>query len=280
NRLNFRSNLDFQLTPTTKLQTNLGGSYGVRKTPWGGGNDYGFWIAAYNNSPDAFIPRYSDGTWGYHNPSEQAALNSIRILSVSGAEYRTTARISTNFALEQKLDMLVKGLSFKGTLAIDNTFVEFGRGVNDLYNAFQQKWIDPETGQVFYEEAFDPNTRFDFQDQSSSWVTSGGAIGGDQRRMFYQGQLNYTTTVADEHNITAMGSLCRQPDAQGNQIPRYREDWVFRTTYNYKNKYLIEYNGAYNGSEKFGPGYRFAFFSSGGLGWTVSEESFMQTLPF
>lgn len=283
NRLNFRSNLDFQLTPTTTLQTNLGGSYGVRKSPWGGGNEYPFWIAAYNNSPDAFIPRYSDGTWGYHNPNVQAGLNSVRILSLSGVEYTTTTRLSTNFVLDQKLDMLVKGLSVKGTVAVDNTFIEADRGINDLYNAFQEKWIDPETGQVFYEEAFDASTRFDFYDQGASWAPTGGSISefnGDLRRIFYQGQLNYSTTVAEKHNVGVMGLFSRQEDAMGRQIPQYREDWVFRATYDFNNKYMVEYNGAYNGSEKFGPGYRFAFFSSGGLGWTISEEKFMQSLSF
>ncbi|MGE8243850.1 MAG: SusC/RagA family TonB-linked outer membrane protein, partial [Sphingobacterium sp.] len=55
---------------------------------------------------------------------------------------------------------------------------------------------------------------------------------------------------------------------------------VFRTTYNYKNKYMLEYNGAYTGSEKFAPENRFAFFNSGGIGWLVSEEEFMKPLSF
>jgi hypothetical protein len=63
-------------------------------------------------------------------------------------------------------------------------------------------------------------------------------------------------------------------------IPSYREDWVFRTTYNYAGKYSIEYNGAYNGSEKFGEDFRFQFFSSGGVGWMISEESFMKPIKF
>jgi hypothetical protein len=46
-RLNVRSNLDFQLTPTTLFKTNLSGSYGVRKSPWGfTGSEYGAWIDA------------------------------------------------------------------------------------------------------------------------------------------------------------------------------------------------------------------------------------------
>lgn len=288
NRLNFRSNLDFQLTPTTTLQTNLGGSYGIRKSPWGGGNDYSFWLAAYSNAPDAFIPQYSDGTWGYHNPNGQAALNSVRILSLSGVEYTTTTSLSTNFVLDQKLDMLVKGLSVKGSLAVDNTFIEEDRGINDLYNAYQEKWIDPETGQVYYGETYDVNTGFDFYDQGASWDPTGGVISSFKSRLYYQGQLNYANTFAKKHNVGLMGLFSRQKDASGDNlqnnsgigVPRYREDWVFRATYNFNEKYMVEYNGAYNGSEKFGPGYRFEFFSSGGLGWAISEENFMKSLSF
>jgi hypothetical protein len=42
----------------------------------------------------------------------------------------------------------------------------------------------------------------------------------------------------------------------------------------------IEYNGAYNGSEKFAPEYRFAFFQSGGVNWIVTNEKFMESIKF
>ena len=45
-------------------------------------------------------------------------------------------------------------------------------------------------------------------------------------------------------------------------------------------RYFFEANGAYNGSEKFGPDYRFAFFPSLSLGWMISEEKFMKKLKF
>src|SRR5690606_19144806 len=99
NRLNVRSNLDFQLTPTTKFSTNLAGSHGVRKSPWGGGNDYAFWIAAYTVAPDLFYPRYSDGTWGYYPNDTQAGINSAKVLAVSGIQYTTTNRITSDFTL-------------------------------------------------------------------------------------------------------------------------------------------------------------------------------------
>ena len=55
---------------------------------------------------------------------------------------------------------------------------------------------------------------------------------------------------------------------------------MFRTTYNYAMKYFFEANGAYNGSEKFGPEHRFAFFPSFSLGWMLSEEKFMKKIKF
>jgi TonB-linked SusC/RagA family outer membrane protein len=51
-----------------------------------------------------------------------------------------------------------------------------------------------------------------------------------------------------------------------------------RTTYAYNNKYLIEANFGYNGSETFDPDKRFGFFPSFGAGWIISEESFFKPL--
>ncbi|WP_207427822.1 TonB-dependent receptor [Pedobacter sp. SYSU D00535] len=283
NRINVRSNLDFQLTPSTVFKVDLGGTYGIRKTPWQGGNDNTFWQAAYTNAPDAFMPLYSNGLYGFAGPGG-AGTNSIRALAVSGLQYITTATIMSNFVLEQKLDKLLNGLNFRGTVSLDNRFREIDRGINDLNNDAQQFYIDPRTGQVSYSRDFDTNSRFDYF-EPLAWTSGVGSIdnsrqNGTQRRLYYQGQLNYARTFARDHNLTLMGVFSRQEDARGSIIPIYREDWVFRTTYNFKNKYLLEYNGAYNGSEKFGPGYRFAFFSSGGLGYVLSEENFMKSLKF
>lgn len=282
NRLNMRNNLDFQLTKSTSLKANVAGSRGVKKMPWGANNgDYNYWISAYSTAPNVFMPQYSDGTWGYHAPNVQRGLNSARILAMSGVSYTTTNRITTDFTLNQDLSRLVKGLSAGGTVALDNTFVEGNRGVNDLYNDVQSKWIDPKTGKTVYQIAYDATNRFDFQN-SINWAVSPGSVQNwaTYRRLFYQAKLDYNTTIADKHTITGMGLFNRNQVATGSEIPFNREDWVFRTTYNYANKYIVEYNGSYNGSSKFGPGYRFAFFQSGGLGWTMSNENFMKPLTF
>ncbi|MBL3657227.1 TonB-dependent receptor [Fulvivirga sp. 2943] len=281
NRLNVRSNLDFQLTSSTKLSVGLAGSYGVKKSPWGAiGSEYGMWIAAYSNAPDAFLPQYSDGSWGYYAPNQGKAENSVRTLAISGVQYRTTTRLNTNFTLEQDLDKLLKGLDIRATIALDNSFLEGDRGINDLNNDNQQKWIDPVTGLATFKNSYDNNNRFDFQ-EGVKWSAAPGTVldYASYRKLFYQLQLNYKVTLADRHDVTLMGLFNRNENATGSEIPHYREDWVFRTTYAFDSKYMLEYNGAYNGSEKFSRDNRFAFFSSGGLGWIISKESFMESIP-
>lgn len=278
NRLNVRTNLDFQFSPTTTFKVNLAGSHAVKKSPWGAsGGEYTIWDAAYSTAPDVFLPYYaSDNSWGFYSPNTGQASNSVRNLAISGVQYVTTTRLTTDFTLNQNLDMLVKGLNVTGTIALDNSFVEGDRGVNDLFNNTQQKWIDPVTGLATYTQTYDIN-RFDFQ-EGVKWTPSAGEVRdwSTYRRLFYQGQINYALTLGTKHDITAMGLFNRNEGATGSEVPRYREDWVFRTSYGYAGKYFAEYNGAYNGSEKFAAGNRFAFFSSGGLSWVVSKEGFMK----
>lgn len=284
NRINVRSNLDFLLTKTTLFKVNLAGSSGAKKSPWNqtSSSDWGTaqqWAGAYNIAPDVFLPQYADGAWGYY-PNISNVSNSARLLALSGVMTSTTTRINTDFILDQNLDFITKGLKLKGTVSWDNTFVEINRGINDLYNDAQQKWIDPDTGVVSYKQDYDNNNKFDFM-QGVLWRTSGGEVQNTatQRNIDYQLQLNWARDFGS-HGITAMGLFSRKERAIGSMIPSFREDWAFRTTYNFASKYFLEYNGAYNGSERFSSEYRFAFFNSGALGWMLSQENFMKPLAF
>ncbi len=50
----------------------------------------------------------------------------------------------------------------------------------------------------------------------------------------------------------------------------------FRVNYNYKDKYLLEINGRYDGSSKFPKDSRFGFFPSVSAGWNITQEKFME----
>lgn len=282
NRVNVRSNLDFNITKTTVFKVNIAGSNAKRTTPWSNtvNSDWQIsqqWSGVYNISPDAFLPKYSDGSWGYL-PGSTNVTNAAQTVALGGTQEVTTTRINTDFVLEQNLDFITKGLSARGLISWDNVFVESGRGINDLYHDPQLKWIDPETGAVNYKQAYEAYDRFDYV-RGNEWNTQGGSVNdwSTQRNLNYQVQMNWARSFG-QHDVSAMGLFGRQEYAVGSMIPTYREDWVFRTTYAYANRYFFEYNGAYNGSEKFSSDNRFAFFNSGAIGWMVSEEPFMKWL--
>jgi TonB-linked SusC/RagA family outer membrane protein len=283
-RINVRSNLDFTLTKTTTFKMNIAGSSATRKTPWGQSDDSTWavaqqWAGVYNIAPDVFMPVYSDGTWGYY-PKAVNVTNSAESIALSGVMKTTTTRINTDFTLEQDLGFITQGLKANAMISWDNLFKENNRGINDLYNSAQHKYIDPLTGEVYYKTAYDADSKFDYQ-QGVLWNIMSGEVDNNstQRHLNYHVQL-YWGRKFGLHDVTAMGLWSRQEDATGSEVPHYREDWVFRTTYNFANRYFIEYNGAYNGSEKFSKDNRFAFFNSGAIGWMVSEEKFMKNIKW
>jgi len=280
-RVNVRSNMDFTLTKTTTLRMNLSGSHGVKKGTNFNAYENLVWSAFYGISPDAFRPKYSDGSFGFYHPNPtQAATNSMENLSVSGVGYETTDRLNTDFTLEQDLGFLLKGLSTHAKLAFDNSFQEVNRGIDDTndWEDNAHKWIDPETGLVYTDVTVDGNNKFDYQN-NIAWMTGAGTVNNGQtyRRMNYSAQLNYNNTFGD-HTLGLMGDFSREQYSRGSNLPIFRENWVFRTTYDYRKRYMLEYNGAYNGSEKFSSENRFAFFQSGALGWMFSEEPFIKNL--
>ena len=280
NRINVRSNLDFQLTKTTTLKANLAGSHGIRKSPYG--LDKGSWAetqlwqAAYSAPHDTFLPQYSDGTWGYFPKDDQGSPNSVTNLALHGEQSTTTTRINTDFTLEQDLSFITKGLKASALVSWDNVFVEASRGIDDLDHAAQYKYIDPITGEVTYKQKPGGKNNFDFV-ETIAWKTDAGALNNNltQRNLFYQAQL-YWGRKFGKHDVTAMGVFNRSERATGSEFTNYREDWAFRTTYNYDDRYMFEYNGAYNGSEKFSKDNRFAFFNSGAIGWNVANEKWFK----
>ena len=281
-RLNVRSNLDFQITKTTQFKVNLAGSNAQKKSPrFYYTNDGEFfqqqkWAGAYGMAPNLFPVQFSDGTWGYY-PLTSNIENSPQSVATSGYELNTITRIFTDFALEQNLDFVTKGLIARGTISWDNNFTEGSRGISDLHQV-KQGYILPEDGKLIMNSKCETDTKtgFDFYEERG-WSTQAGSISSTSRATEMSLQLFWGRQFG-KHNVTAMGNWKRRINASGSELEWRREDWVFRTTYDYAGKYFAEFNGAYNGSQKFSPDNRFAFFCSGAAGWMISEEPFMRKL--
>ena len=268
-RLNYRSNLDFNITKTTKLSVNLSGSYSKKTAS--PADDVRLYLSLYNIAPDLFYPRYSDGSYGFAPVTDQGLSNSLYYYTSQGMNTTHGFRLNTDFALEQKLDFITKGLVFNGRFTLDNTMTGT-QNIDDMDNLIQKRYnID---GVAEYKYPTADNT---YAYVIEPWILSNFDVGGNKnRRMEYQMTLNYNRTFAGKHNVGGLLLFKRQKYTAGSAFATRYEDIVSRLTYNYNSKYFIEANGAYNGSELFGPGYRRELFPSLALGWVISNENFMK----
>ncbi|MFD2727599.1 SusC/RagA family TonB-linked outer membrane protein [Hyunsoonleella rubra] len=270
-RFNFRSNIDFNITNTTELSVNLAGFYGIRETPGAIGNvANGLYLIA----PSLYTPVYPDGLYGNPFSYFNTYVNSVETLQANGYDTFRTFRVNTDFILKQKLDFITEGLSFQARFSLDNE-QRSRQDLNDggvTYRVYNGDEAIPQPPRN--------ENRFDFVRRPWNLETLEVEDNRRRRRMVYDFSLNYNRTFAEKHNLTALFLVRRQESASGSgglsAFPRYREDWVGRVTYNYDSRYFLDINGAYNGSEKFGPGFRFDLFPSIAAGWTVSNEAFME----
>jgi len=296
NRLNIRTNFDFKLTETTDLAANIAGYYGISAGPRTGSGSTGklYAIRLPGNSP---IAVYEDGTPGVSLEAETGS-NPYRMLNYTGVDTWPRSFLNMDYTLNQKLDFITKGLSLSGKLAYDNYFANNGARITD--NSHIPKEIDKEFyvlgGYYDYEtETYmldgEPANMADWTQYSQAGTTIYGVekqpnnygteevdAGSARRDLYYQVKIDYAREFAGVHNITAMAMFSRTKQETGSGWPRKREDWVGRITYDYDSRYLLEVNGAYNGSEKFGPDYRFDLFPSVAGGWILTNEDFMKSI--
>ena len=270
-RYNFRTNLDFNLTKTTQFKVNLSGYYGKQQQPGSGIGPIAGGI--YRHSPTS-LPIYPDGIFASdETTSDQYGTNVFRVLQISGIKSTGRTSLTSDFEINQKLDFITKGLSAKAKYSFDNYFTTSGVDITDNENVVTKRFDIPTNTWV----TTTPTIGTDGFDvfPTPLGYNSESVGGGTQRRVYYDLSLNYNRSFG-KNNIGALALFSRQEAVTGTAWPMKREDWVARLTYSYDEKYLAEINGAYNGSDQFGPGHKFALFPSIALGWRLSEEKIIK----
>src|SRR3546814_226879 len=300
NRFNFRSNIDVNLTNTTKVKLNFSGYYSQKNTNYNNEGstsraDQWMWAATYFLAPNLYLPMYEDGRWGAYQEGGNNTVNPLAVVYNIGIRETRSTQLNSDFHVEQNMDFLTEGLKVVGSLFYDNSIRSEG-GIFDVQNSIRPgeartnvpfKQIYPMLYEGPDQDPIEYTLLLPIGDEEYDWVlrpwsVRQESIGADNwssyipitRRLMYQFQMQYARTFFDVHSVSAMGVFKREEYARGSMFKNFREDWVFRATYDYDTRYLFEVNGAYNGSEQFGPGYRFDFFPSVGLGWYLSNESF------
>lgn len=285
NRYNFRANVDFNPTNSTVISLKLAGRLEKRYSTQslGSGAD---WRRQFEHTQEAFVnrilfipswglpffPEYTKNPFDVNNvynkivDYQRLGTNTFNpyAVMVGSGYWDYDNNISENIvSITQKLDRITKGLSFRGlvgyTASMSN--VKLQQANFALYN------LNRTTKEVTLNPC---GTCFDAPLQSIRSQTYG------DMKTTIQLFFNYGRSFK-VHNVAANLIATRDlRELEGANAPFANQGLVFNFSYNFANKYFFQVNGAYNGSENYPKNKRYGFFPALSLGYTLSNEPFMQ----
>lgn len=267
NRYDFRSNVDVNVTKSTLLQLNVGAMLVDSQYP--GISSSQLWYLSYATSPVAFPVRYPDGRWA--GPVANAGNNPLNEVQNNGYTKTFRPAIQSVFTLSQDLDFVTDGLSAYARFSFDSygEFNNMRRGGVDLWHARERDG----SGNLVFGNPTKEGTQFLDYNQTST----------GERIMYIEGNVSYEKSF-DVHRVSAMllynqrNRLISTAGTPIQSIPFRNQAVAGRLSYSYDDRYLVEVNGSYTGSENFDKGDKFGFFPAASLGWVVSNEKFFKPL--
>lgn len=284
-RFNYRSNLDLKATKTTTLSFNVAGNVSNADKPYTGSGAAGLIKQIYYATPFS-SPGIIDNKLVYCTTDYTDGLK-LPFVGGSGMGYYGNGFMQTNInklqmdlVLDQKLDFITKGLSFKAKGSYNSAYTINKQGNCQVasYNPLVQY---DEQGNVIYNA--DGTPYIVYRQNGNDTDPSYSASQGKARDWYLEGSFNYSR-VFGKHTVNALMlyNQSKQYYYSGSDsypdVPRSYVGLVGRVTYDYANRYMAEFNIGYNGSENFAPGRRFGTFPAGSIGWIISEEKFWKPI--
>lgn len=265
-RYDFRSNIDVNVTKTTLLQMNLAAMLVNARYP--GISSGRLWYLAYATTPVGYPTRYPDGKWA--GPTNNGGANPLNEVQNNGYSTEFRPSVQSVFTVIQKMDAITKGLEAYGRFSFDS-YGEFDNrrsGLNDLWYAPGRDG----NGNLLYTQTRVGQQFLDYSQSSSG-----------ERVMYLEGNIKYNRRFA-KHDVGGMvlynmrNRLVSTAGSVIGSIPYRNQALAGRLNYGYDDKYLLEVNAGYTGSENFEKGKKFGFFPAVSAGWVISKENFFSSL--
>ena len=285
-----RSNVNVKLTPSTEAILRTSGDFDDYNGPAGGGFDYNnnvpvtggsvIFASALNANPVLFPARFpASDLPGVKHPlfgnaprgSNGEVYANPYASMVSGYQQYNTSTLNVQLELKQDLKFITQGLSMRGMIFTKRyTYFNLNRQYNPFFYAASPSLTDPK-GYVL--SLLNENSATEYLSYNP----------GDKvvnTTTYEELALNYNRTFSSVHNISGLLIGIQRNYLTGNagdlqsSLPFRNQGVSGRFTYGYDNRYLLEANFGYNGSERFAKNNRFGFFPSIGVAWNVHNEKF------
>lgn len=291
-RYNFRSNINININRYLSTRLDLGARITDRNAP---GTTAGRLMTICATQPpylpilveenahpqnEEYIqqnPRgmlYGDNIYRY---------NLLGELSRTGYLNEKNTYLNGSFAMNLDMEFLTKGLKAEVMFSYD---ASEGRWINRKLDTYKDGYREYPKYATFmpiegsdaymagghYTGAYKTGNKYDI-DQT---IGNGFSHNASDGRTYIQARLDYNRLFSNRHEVTAMLLANRGNRTVNNELAYHSQGITGRFAYYYNQKYLMEFNFGYNGSENFAPGKRYGFFPAGSIGWVVSEEEFMK----
>lgn len=275
-RFNYRSNLDIDVTKTTTLSFNISGNVNTSDKPRTGQGSSGMVKNIYYSTPFKSAG-FVDNKLVYTTPEtyddglQLPFVGDTDPFSYYGGGSNQTSNnsLSVDMILDQKLDFLTKGLTFKIKGSYNSSFAVYKYASGGTEMTYNPALLSDGT------VGLKPIDGSKYTDVSYSSATGKG------RDWYMEAGFNYSRSFGN-NNVGALllYNQSKQYYLTGfySDIPRGYVGLVGRVTYDWKNRYMAEFNVGYNGSENFSPDRRFSAFPAGSVGWIMSEENWFKPL--
>ena len=291
-RYNFRSNIDININRYLSTRLDLGARITDRNAP---GTTAGRLMTICATQPP-YLPilveenaHPQNEEYIQQNPRGMLYGDNIYRYNILGELSRTgylnekNTYLNGSFAMNLDMEFLTKGLKAEVMFSYD---ASEGRWINRKLDTYKDGYreypkyatfMPIEGSDVYmagghYTGAYKTGNKYDI-DQT---IGNGFSHNASDGRTYIQARLDYNRLFSNRHEVTAMLLANRGNRTVNNELAYHSQGITGRFAYYYNQKYLMEFNFGYNGSENFAPGKRYGFFPAGSIGWVVSEEEFMK----
>lgn len=286
NRYNFLTNISLKATKKTTLDVGVNGWFSTGNYPAQKFDD--IFQKAMTTNPVIYPVEYPDGRSPGFSSVQREFDNPYVTLTRRGYKTEYKTQINSNLKVKQDLDFWnwSKGLTIHALIAFD---VRSDQQLN--YNVDNSTWKpigkkDSNTGVWMNDESiYDSDGNLILSEQFAGEPTV--KFGRDKQvyRTFYaEAALNYKRVFAHAHSVTGLVLFNMRDYRDANKekliesLPYKQMSLSARIAYSYNDRYFLEGNLGYTGSENFAPGNRFGFFPAAAVGWVPSNEAFWEPI--
>lgn len=260
--LRLRTNLEADVTKTTKLRLNMMGDLNQYQEPASG-----YYLSGIYDTPAAAFPaKAEDGTW----IRSTMFANPLATLTASGYNVYLQRSLYADISIDQDMSAITEGLSLQIKANYDNS-----ANIKDshtrsyaYYNLnYQYDAAGNVTGTTLDKYGNETGLSFGSSLQSGSYVYT---------RFSASAKLTYDRSFGD-HGVRAdaIWSLTRKKTRGQNNIFPYM-DYILRVGYDYRKKYIIDLVADYAGSAYLMEGDKYRLYPALSAAWIISSEDWMK----